>query len=60
MIKCMSAKFQKMVYHSDILLRIQRLEANSVDPDKAVHYEMPHQDLCCLLVQLYSFLALKC
>ena len=27
--------------------------ANSVDPDEAAHHELPHQDLCCLQIQLF-------
>ena len=29
--------------------------ANSVDPDKMAHYELPHLNLQCLLIQLFSF-----
>ena len=32
---------------------------NSVDPDEVAHNEPPHQDLHCLLVQLFSSMALK-
>ena len=41
------------------MLRIQRLEANSVDLDEMAHFEPPHQDLCCLQMQLFSSLVLK-
>ena len=30
--------------------------ANSVDLDEVAHYEPPHQDLCCLQIQLFSSL----
>ena len=33
--------------------------ANSVDLDEVAHYEPPHQDLCCLRVQLILSLVLK-
>ena len=33
--------------------------ANSVDLDEVAHYEPPHQDLCCLQIQLFSSLVLK-
>ena len=37
-------------------MRIQRLKrANNVDLD----YKLPHQDLCCLQIQLFSFLVPK-
>ena len=32
---------------------------NRVDLDEAAHNEPPHQDLRCLLIQLFSSLALK-
>ena len=33
--------------------------ANSIDPDKATHNELPHLDLHCLQIQLGFFFALK-
>ena len=48
-----------MLGPSYIILRIQRLEANSVDLDEVAHYEPPHIDLCCLHIQLFSSLVLK-
>ena len=36
------------------MLRIKRLEANSVDLDEMAHYEPPHQDLHCFQIQLFS------
>ena len=33
--------------------------ANSVDLDEVAHHEPPHQDLCCLQIQLFSPLVLK-
>ena len=30
-------------------------KANSVDQNEAAHYELPHSDLHCLQVQLFSF-----
>ena len=36
-----------------IILRIQRLRANSADLDEVAHYEPPHQDLHCLQIQLF-------
>ena len=38
------------------MLRIQRLEGNSVDLDELAHHEPPHQDLRCLQIQLFSSL----
>ena len=45
--KFSSANFQKMLNPSYIILRIQRLMANSIDLDEVAH-EPPHQDLRCL------------
>ena len=33
--------------------------ANSVDLDEVAPYEPPHQDLCCLQIQLFLSLVLK-
>ena len=33
--------------------------ANSVDLDEVAHYELPHQDLSCLQIQLFSSLGVK-
>ena len=30
-----------------------------LDQDEAVHYELPHLDLCCLQIQLFSILSLQ-
>ena len=57
--KFSSANFQKMLSPSYILLRIQRLEGNSVDLDEVAHYEPPHQDLHCLQIQLFLSLVVK-
>ena len=54
--KFSSANFQKMLNPSHIIFRIQR--ANSLDLDEVAHYELPHQDLRCLLIQLFSCLVL--
>ena len=51
--------FKKMFHPSYIILRIQKLEVNSVDLDEVAHYEPPHQDLGCLQIQLFSSLVLK-
>ena len=53
--------FKKMFHPSYryIILRIQRLEGNSVDLDEVAHVEPPHQDLGCLQIQLFSSLVLK-
>ena len=32
--------------------------ANSVDPDEAAHYELPHLDLHCLQIEIFSVLVL--
>ena len=48
--KVSSANFQKMLSPSLIILRIRRLEANSVDLDEVAHYEPPHQDLRSLQI----------
>ena len=42
-----------MLSPSYSILRIQRLEGNSVDLDEVAHYEPPHQDLRCLQTQLF-------
>ena len=42
-----------------MVLRIQRLEGNSVDPNEVAHYEPTHQVLHCLQIQLFSSLVLK-
>ena len=39
-----SKKFKSKLYHME--------RANSVDLDEVAHYEPPHQDLCCLQIQL--------
>ena len=57
--KFSSANFQKMLSPSYILLRIQRLEGNSVDLDEVAHYEPPHKVLRCLQIQLFSLLVVK-
>ena len=53
-----SANFQKVLSpnYMYIILRIHRLEANSVDLDEVAHHEPPHQDLCCLHIQIFSSL----
>ena len=43
----MSAKFQNMFCPSYVILRIQRLECYSVDPEETDHHELPHLDLPC-------------
>ena len=48
-----------MLNPSFIILRIQSYSANSVDLDEVAPYEPPHQDLRCLQIQIFSFLALK-
>ena len=30
---------------------------NSVDPEVTAHYELPHLNICCLQIQLFSFSA---
>ena len=42
-----------------MILRIQRLEGKQLDLDEVAHYELPHQDLCCLQIQLFLSLVLK-
>ena len=49
--KFSSANFQKMFSPSYIILRFQRLEGLGLKP--------PHQDLCCLQIQLFLSLMLK-
>ena len=44
---------------SYIILKIQRLEGNSVDLDEVAHHEPSHQNLDCLQIQLFSSLVLK-
>ena len=36
-----------------------RLEGKNVALDEVAHYEPPHQDLCSLQIQLFSFLVVK-
>ena len=59
--KVSSAKFQKMLSPSYVILKIQRLEGKSVDLDEVMkwHTEPPHHDLRCLQIQLYLSLILK-
>ena len=59
MTKFSSANFQKMLHLNYIVLRIQKLEGNSVDLDEVAQYEPPHQDLRCLQIQLFLSLVLK-
>ena len=59
MTKFSSANFQKMLSPSYIILRIQRLRANSVDLDEMAHYVSPHQNLRCLQIWLFLCLVLK-
>ena len=59
MTKFTCANFQKHLSASYIILRMQRLEANSVDLDEVAHYEPPHQNLRCLQIQLFSSLVVK-
>ena len=40
-------------------VKFQKQWANSVDPDEAAHYELHHQGLCCLQIQLFTHLALE-
>ena len=56
MTKFSSANFQKMLSPSYIILKKR---ANSVDLDEVAHYEPPHQNLGCLLIQLFSSLVLN-
>ena len=42
-----------------IILRCQRSEANSVDPEVVAHYEPPYRDLGSLRNKLFSFLVLN-
>ena len=35
-------EFSKLLGPSYIILKIQRLEGNSVDPDEMAHYELPY------------------
>ena len=57
--KFSSAKFQKNLHLSHIILRIQRIGGKSVDLEKVAHYEPPHQDLHRLQIYLFSSVALK-
>ena len=49
----MSANFRKTFNTciNCIMLKNQRLEANTVDPDEMAHYEPSHLDLQCLQIQ---------
>ena len=40
--------------HRQIILRFQRLEGNSADPEEVAHNEPPHLDLPCLQIKLFS------
>ena len=35
------------------------MRANSVDPDEAAHFELPHLDLHYLQIHLFLFLVIK-
>ena len=59
--KFLSANFQikkikSMLYHIE---SSKTKGANSVDLDEVAQFEPPHQDLCCLQIQLFSSLVLK-
>ena len=45
--KFTSSKFKKSFQKVISYWELKDLKANSVDPDEAAHYELPHQDLCC-------------
>ena len=50
MIKLMSAKIKKKIScPCYIILKIQMLEGQTVDPDEMTRYELPHLDLCWLV-----------
>ena len=59
MTKFLFSNFKKNV--KSLLFHIENSDwrANSVDLDEVAHYEPPHQDLCCLQIQLFSSLLLK-
>ena len=46
-----------MICLSLIILKTEKLEANSADLDEVAHDEPPHLNLRCLQNQLFSFLA---
>ena len=47
------AKFVKVVSYRELK---KKHRANSEGPNEAAHYEPPHLDMRCLLIQLLSFL----
>ena len=59
MTKFSSANFQKILSPSYIIEDSKNRRQNSIDLDEVAHYEPPHQDLCCLQIQLFSSLVLK-
>ena len=50
---------KKMLSPSYNILRLHRIEGNSVNLDEVAHNEPPHQDLRCLQIQLFSSPVLK-
>ena len=55
-----STNFQNMLSTNYIIVYFFKIKmANSVDLDEVAHYWPPHQDLCCLQIQLFLSLALK-
>ena len=57
--KFSSADFEKMFSPSYIILEIKRVEGKQWRSRWGSHYEPPHEDLCCLQIQLFSSLVLK-
>ena len=59
--KFMSAKIKKKIlsklHHNE---NFRNWTANSMDPVEVAHNEPPHLDLCCLPIQLFSYLQLYC
>ena len=48
-----------MLSPSNIILRIQRLVGKQCRSRRVARYEPPHQDICCLQIQLYLSPVLK-
>ena len=47
MIQFTFAKFKKILDKVISYSKFKDKRTNSVDPDEAAHYELPHLDICC-------------
>ena len=55
-IKLCLQNFKKMFGPCRYHIENTKKRANSVETDEVAHYEPPQLDLCCLKIQLFSYL----